>query len=112
MWSGWTSTRGPRGGGKSGVWQLNADGSGFWSRIDSSATRFRQLRPLGPRREEVTKRVTWDLRTGEMIGSPMYDYATSRALAEELPLPRPRSIRTEFHFDRTKANVPTHLSPQ
>ena len=97
----------PTGGGKSGDWCLFADGSGYWSRVDTSATRYRTLRLNGPKREEVTCRVTWDLRTGEMVGEPMWNYSTAPLLSEELPLPHPRNIRTEFHFDRTKAKIPT-----
>ena len=108
--AGWLASRRPFGGGKSGEWVINSDGSGYWSRLDSSAVRFRPLRPCGPKREEVVKRVTWDTRTGEMVGSPMLDYATSSSLAAELPEPRPRSIRTEFHFLRSSC-IPAAVRP-
>ena len=96
----------PEGGGKLGRWEFKSDGSGTWTRIDASATRFRSLYEAGPLKSEVTLRVTFDGKTGEMIGSPMRDYATSKAISESLPEPVPRPVRTVFHFDRTTREVP------
>ena len=94
-----------RGGGKLGEWTLRRDGSGTWSRCDASALRYRTLYEAGPLRSEVTKRETFDSRTGEMLGAPMLDYPTSKALSEPLPEPVPRPIRTVFSFDRMSRDV-------
>ena len=94
-----------RGGGKLGRWTFRSDGSGTWSRIDASAHRFRSLYEAGPLRTEVTRRETFDERTGDMIGAPMLDYATSKTINELLPDPVPRSIRTVFHFASTVRDV-------
>ena len=51
--------------GKTGEWQLNADGSGKWVRWDRGATRFSTLYSSGPARQEVYERVTFDSNTGE-----------------------------------------------
>ena len=102
---------GPAGGGKRGEWSFNADGSGSWTRVDTSASRYRPLRPSGPKREEVICRETWDVRTGEMVGQPMLNYGTATDLSAELPPPVPRHIRTVFYFRQTTAKVPPSLTP-
>ena len=84
---------------------FNSDGSGTWTRVDMNASRFRSLYEAGPLRSEVTMRTTYDVKTGEMIGSPMRDYATSKSISEPLPEPVPRSVRTVFSFDRTVREV-------
>ena len=94
-----------RGGEKLGRWTFRRDGSGTWSRVDTNAFRYRSLYEAGPLRSEVTKRETFDEKTGEMLGVPMLDYATSKVISEPLPDPVPRSVRTVFHFDRTARDV-------
>ena len=95
----------PQGGGKRGLWQLNADGSGTWTRIDTAAVKFRTLYMAGPKLSEITKRETWDATTGELLDTTR-NFATCKAPCEDLPEPRPRALRTVFHFERTSANVP------
>ena len=92
-------------GGKRGLWQLNADGSGSWTRIDPAAVKFRTLYMAGPHLSEITRRETWDTTTGELIDTTR-NFATCKMPCEDLPEPRPRALRTVFYFDHTKANVP------
>ena len=96
----------PEGGGKRGLWHIRSDGSGTWTRIDASATRFRPLLRAGPLREEVVCRRTFDHGTGEELGAPMRDYATAKLLNEPLPDPVPRPVRTVFHFNSTSVVAP------
>ena len=95
----------PQGGHKSGVWHLNMDGSGTWTRSDSNAYRCRTLFKSGPAREEVHERVTVDAKTGEVLDT-LQGFQTAKVLDKELPPPVPRAIRTIFHFKATKATVP------
>ena len=95
----------PEGGGKLGRWTFRRDGSGTWSRVDTNAFRYRSLYEAGPLRSEVTRRETFDEKTGEMLGAPMLDYSTSKTISEPLPDPVPRSVRTGFYFDRTVREV-------
>ena len=91
---------------KRGLWHFRPDGSGTWTRVDPAAVRYRPLLLAGPLRSEVMSRTTIDTRTNEMVGPVMRDYATSKNLCDELPEPRPRSIRTVFSFDSTSVDVP------
>ena len=88
------------------MWSFDSDGSGTWTRLDPSARRFRTLWQTGPNRHEVTCRTTFDANTGDIIGAPMFDYATAKFLNEPLPEPVPRSIRSVFAFDHTEKKVP------
>ena len=99
-------TPNPEGGGKRGTWHFEHNGSGTWTRVDPNAMRYRPLLRAGPTREEVTCRRTYDARTGDELGEPMKDYARAKFLAEPLPDPVPRPIRTVFHFDQTSVVVP------
>ena len=99
----------PRGGGKRGTWDLKPDGSGTWTRIDRTATRYRTLYRSGPARSEVVLRETFDANSGEMLGTPMRDYSTAKELNAELPEPTPRHIRTVFHFRHTAARIPAEV---
>ena len=48
---------------KLGVWSINPDGSGTWTRYDPKAVRYRNLWKPGPARHEVTERTTYDATT-------------------------------------------------
>ena len=101
----------PQGGHKSGVWDINLDGSGSWTRHDKAAYRCRTLFKSGPARNEVYERVTIDAKTGEVLHTlPGFD--TAKVLDQELPPPCPREIKTVFRFRATKANVPSEARRQ
>ena len=91
--------------GKAGVWDIRPDGSGTWAREDKAATRFSTLWKTGPARHEVHKRVTYDLDTGQVIGT-LLRFDVAKNLNDELPPPVPRNIRSVFHFHSTQARVP------
>ena len=84
---------------------MNPDGSGTWTRYDPAAVKFRVLYMTGPSVAEVTRRDTFDAKTGELLES-MTDFAYNRAKCADLPEPRPRALRTVFHFTKTKAETP------
>ena len=101
------------GGTKKGVWYPNADGSGCWSRTDYSCERYRDLYACGPRRDEVTRRVTTNLTTGEIL-EDTDEFSTSRNRCAPIR-PNPKdptkpggekfSLRTDFYYDSTAAVV-------
>ena len=95
----------PQGGRKCGVWDIQPDGSGTWTRSDPSATRCRTLCKSGPARHEVHERVTVDAVTGQVLHTlPNFD--TAKILDQELPPPCPRAIKSIFRFKATKACIP------
>ena len=93
------------GGGKRGIWCLNPDGSGTWTRLDQSAERFRDLWLSGPQRQEVTHRETYCAKTKELLDVTR-DWPYCKTRCEPLPPPSPRSLRTVFYFDHTSKAVP------
>ena len=98
----------PQGGakaGKAGTWVISPDGSGTWERVDRGATRYKTLWKTGPSRHEVHQRVTYDMCTGEVIGT-LKGFDTAKDLNGELPPPVPRDIRSVFHFKSTNARIP------
>ena len=98
----------PQGGtkaGKAGEWRFNEDGSGTWSRWDRGATRFSTLYSSGPSRQEVHRRETFDASSGELIGV-LDKFDVAKNLNDELPSPRPRDIKSVFHFKNTAKVVP------
>ena len=94
-----------QGGVKRGIWSVNSDGSGTWTRHDSKATRCRSLQKAGPSRHEVGLRETFDAESNELLHT-LTDYANAKCLDQELPSPRPRAVRTVFHFNRTTSTIP------
>ncbi len=64
--------------------------------------RFRDLYMSGPHRQEITRRVTTDVDTTEVI-EDTDTFCGSTKRCELLPDPRPRNIRTDFYFERTTA---------
>ena len=64
----------------------------------------------GPKEYEVTKRETFDTKSGELLNTT-HDFAACKLKCEDLPSPRPRSLRTVFHFNRTPANAPASSPP-
>ena len=52
---------------KEPVDERNPDGSGVWTRRDYGAKRYRMPTAEGPKPEFVTKRITTDLETGEVV---------------------------------------------
>ena len=101
----------PRGGDKRGIWHLESDGSGTWTRIDPSAVKFRDLWMAGPSKEEVTMRKTYDHATGELLGVT-HKWLECRDKCADLPSPRPPPLRTEFHFSKTRAKIPPEAMPR
>ena len=93
----------PEGGGKLGLWHVNDDGSGTWTRHDSAQDKFRPLRPAGPADEEITCRETYDGDTGELINVTR-DWANCKNKSEVLPGGHPRRLRTVFHFASTRSS--------
>ena len=101
------------GGMKKGVWYPNADGSGCWSRTDYGCERYRDLYACGPKRAEVTRRVTTNLKTGETL-EDTHEFSTSRNRCAPIH-PDPKdpskpggakfSLRTDFYYDSTTAVV-------
>ena len=95
------------------MWYPNADGSGCWSRTDYSCERYRDLYACGPKRAEVTRRVTTDLKTGEVL-EDTHEFSTSRNRCAPIH-PDPKdpskpggtklSLRTDFYYDSTTAVV-------
>ena len=59
----------------------------------------------GPQPGEVTRRETFDAVSGQLL-DVTHDYPSCRDKCADLPSPRPRPIRTVFHFLQTKAKVP------
>ena len=98
----------PQGGalGKRGLWSINPDGSGTWTRVDRNQHLCRELFRSGPTRAEVHTRITLDDDTGETLDVTR-DYANCRKRDAPLPEPCPRNIRTVFHFTRTAQHVPS-----
>ena len=88
---------------KLGEWSLNPDGSGTWTRYDTT-DKGRTLRKGGPLRQEVHLRETFCAETGQLLESLP---AFSSASRVDLPLDEertPRPVRTVFHFlSTTKA---------
>ena len=98
----------PQGGikaGKAGEWLVHPDGSGTWTRWDRGATRFSTLFSAGPLRQEVYERVTYDSQTGEEIGR-LARFNVAKNINDELPSPRPRDIRSVFHFKASSKATP------
>ena len=93
------------GGGKRGLWHLNPDGSGTWTRIDPAAMRLCDLRLSGPARSEVTFRQTFDRETGDLLDTTL-NFAACTDRCPPLVPPGPRAIRSVFHFLSTKAHIP------
>ena len=89
---------------KLGVWSLNSDGAGKWSRTDY-ASRYRVPYKAGPRLEEVHTRVTTDSATGEILETKR-GFQTCTKRDDLIPSPRPRRILSEFHFCSTCASIP------
>ena len=89
---------------KLGVWSLNSDGSGKWSRTDY-ASRYRVPYKASPRLEEVHTRATIDLESGESLEMKR-GFQTCTKRDDLIPSPRPRRILSEFHFHSTCANIP------
>ena len=87
------------------MWHVNADGSGTWTRVDSSAVKFRTLYMAGPKLSEITKRETYDATSGELLDTTR-NFANCKFPCEDLPEPRPRALRTVFYFDKTEVHVP------
>ena len=87
------------------MWSMNPDGSGSWSRPDAAASRYRTLYLSGPSVDEVTYRETFCGKSGDLIDVTR-DYPGCRDKGAPLPPPVPRSVRTVFHFMRTKAVIP------
>ena len=52
---------------RKGTWYPEADGSGCWSRIHYNCERYRDLYACGPKRTEITRRITTKLVTGEIL---------------------------------------------
>ena len=94
-----------QGGGKRGEWEVNADGSGTWTRHDKSALRLRTLYRSGPARHEVHTRTTYDAESGDELDVTR-NFATAKVIDAELPPPTPRSLRTVFHFAKTEVPIP------
>ena len=101
------------GGTKKGVWYPNADGSGYWSRTDYGCERYRDLYACGPKRAEVTRRVTTNLKTGEILEDTR-EFSTSRNRCAPIrpdskdpskPGGTKFSVRTDFYYDSTTAVV-------
>ena len=97
------------GGGKRGIWHLNADGSGTWTRLDKSATRLKTLWASGPRASEVTMRLTYDVDTDVCI-DVTYEFASLKDKNAEIDPPA-RSLRTVFYFDKTTVQIPPDALP-
>ena len=97
-----------QGGGKRGEWNLSPNGSGTWTRYDRSAVRCRTLYRSGPSRHEVHTRETFDADTGELLDTTR-EFATAKVIDQELPSPKPRALRSVFHFDATNAVVPQEV---
>ena len=101
------------GGTKKGVWYPNADGSGCWSRTDYSCERYRDLYACGPKRAEVTRRVTTNLATGEILEDTDEFSISRNRCAPIRPDPKDPtkpggekfSLRTDFYYDSTAAVV-------
>ena len=87
-----------------GIWHVNDDGSGTWTRLDTNQVRFRGLRPSGPSAVEVIRRETYDDLTGELIATHN-DWPKVKNVTEEPPdLDKgPRRLRTVFYFAATKS---------
>ena len=70
-----------------------------WERVDYAATTFQGIDATGPSWQTVTRRVTKDARTGDVIDD---DYKpntrTEKYLYRELPQ-APRDIRTIFYYE-------------
>ena len=98
-----------RGGGKRGVWAVNPDGSGTWTRYDAAALRLQSLYMSGPKASEVTCRRTYDRDTDELIDET-YRFGECRDKNAKLD-PAPRSIRSVFHFDKTCVVLPPDAQP-
>ena len=98
----------PQGGalGKRGLWSINPDGSGTWTRVDRNQHLCRELFRSGPTRAEVHTRITLDDDIGETLDVTR-DYANCRKRDAQLPEPCPRNIRTVFHFTRTAQHIPS-----
>ena len=60
----------------------------------------------GPATHEITQRVTYDAKSGEVLDVED-DYVGLKLKSEKLPEPTPRAIRTVFHFKSTSANIPS-----
>ena len=73
--------------------------------MDPKAVRCRTLFRTGPARHEVHTRQTFDNDTGELL-EVTKSFATAKIIDQELPDPRPRSLRTVFHFGATQAVIP------
>ena len=84
---------------------IHADGSGTWTRRDPAAVRCRTLYRSGPARNEVHTRETFDANTNELLNTTT-NFAYAKVVDQELPDPKPRAVRTVFHFASTQANVP------
>ena len=95
------------------MWYPNADGSGCWSRTDYGCERYRDLYACGPKRAEITRRVTTDLKTGEVL-EDTHEFSTSRNRCAPIhpdskdpskPKGTKFSLRTDFYYDSTTAVV-------
>ena len=88
-----------------GIWDVNPDGSGTWTRVDSPKKRFCGLRPCGPTNAEVTHRDTYDDLSGQLIATHQWPNIHWQLINGELPEPytEPRRLRTVFHFAATKS---------
>ena len=102
------------GGSKKGEWHHNPDGSGYWSRVDLNCERYREPYACGPKRSEITRRITTNLATGAVLeDTDTFAHSTDRC-APIAPNPKdPRTptegvkfkIRTDFYYGSTSANV-------
>ena len=94
-----------------GIWDVNPDGSGTWTRVDSAKTRFCGTRKCGPTDAEVTHRETYDDQTGQLIATHQWPNIHWELKKDVLPEPytEPRRLRTVFHFAATKIRIlPTY----
>ena len=91
---------------KRGVWNVDKNGSGTFTRHDKQQIRCRTLLLAGPSRHEVYKRCTYDTRTGDLLET-LSGYDTAKILDQLLPEPVPRDITTVFHFQSTASKIPS-----
>ena len=82
----------PQGGvkaGKAGVWCVQPDGSGTWTRTYRGAKRFSTVYSSGPLRQECRQRLKHDAGTNELLEN-LQRFDTAKYVNEPLPPPVPR----------------------
>ena len=72
--------------------------------------RYRDLYLSGPSLSEVTHRETF-MKGEDVPFDITLNYSQCKNRCDWLPPPIPRSLRTVFHFKKTRAAVPTDASP-